>query len=80
MPKGIRNIEVESGSESNSCVEVVFGPHHRVTIEEDDEGVVTFELVSTHHGFEAEVSEELPTELEEMINAVREEFPEHTVD
>jgi hypothetical protein len=80
MTDAIREINVSSGSEQeNQEVEVVFGPHHGLRIyEENDE--VHLRLVNTHHGFEATASGELPTELEEVINLVREERPELIVD
>lgn len=76
---GIRDVDVNLTDTGDSHVEVLFGPHHRVRIEEDGDAV-NFELVATHHGFEAPANDELPTTLEDVIHAVREDNPDLTID
>ncbi|MFC4357975.1 hypothetical protein ACFO0N_08450 [Halobium salinum] len=72
---GIRRVDDTTDESGNQSVEVEFGPHHRVRIEETGDDV-RFHLVSTHHGFEASASGDPPTELEELIETVRESHPE----
>lgn len=80
MPEGIRDVHVDIGeNQQRQEVTVVFGPHHGLQVVEE-EGEVRFRLVSTHHGFEAKASGDLPTELEDVINLVREEREDLVVD
>jgi hypothetical protein len=80
MSDSIQIVTNDLNDEGKSEIEVHFGPHHGLRITEDD-GDTRFRLVSTHHGFEASAdSENVPTELEECINLIREEHEELAVD
>lgn len=76
---GIRNVDLSMADTGDSYVEIEFGPHHRVRIEENGDDV-TFSLVATHHGFKASANDELPTSLEETIRTVRDNHPEFAID
>ncbi|WP_152031307.1 hypothetical protein [Natrarchaeobaculum aegyptiacum] len=76
---GIRNVDLSITDTEDSFVEIEFGPHHRVRIEEKGDDVM-FSLVATHHGFKASANDELPTSLEEAIRSVRDAHPELTID
>lgn len=76
---GIREVDVKLPENGDGRIEVIFGPHHRIRIEEEGEEV-NFELVATHHGFKASANDDLPTRLESIITHVRKEFPELAID
>lgn len=59
-------------------VAIKFGPHFYLIIEEK-EGKISFSLGATHHGFTADASE-VNAKLENIINYVREKFPETVCD
>ena len=81
MPFGIREIDVKTGEQpGETSIEVIFGPHHRVVIKEDEAGEAIFSMESTHHGFEANADGDPETELWEMIESIRKEYPDHRID
>jgi len=75
----IRNVDVHLTETGESHVEVEFGPHHRIRIEENGDEV-EFSLVATHHGFSAPANDELPTTLEDVIHEVIENNPDLAID
>lgn len=80
MSNGIREVEINFDKEDGDReMQVLFGPHHGLRIREESD-TVTFRLVSTHHGFEVDAGDGLPTELEEIINEIRENYPEKAVE
>ena len=70
--EGIRRLRVTEDPNGDvrqlSCV---FGPHHFLDLRIDQDGKIKFAIGCTHHGFEADASE-LDSELEQIINEVRE--------
>ena len=80
MHDGIREADVQtdaSGVITN--VRLVFGPHHGVELHRREDGGVDFVMGATHHGFLADASV-ADSELEGIINDVREAHPDLTVD
>ena len=73
---GIREVEYDKDSDK---LTVVFGPHYLLQIEKVDEDL-KFRLGATHHGFEAKASGIDKSNLEEVINLVREEYPDKKID
>jgi len=61
-------------------IEIVFGPHHRVSIFDDENGNLVIELIYTHHGVRFKVADNIPTEFEKAIYSLRDKFPENVVD
>jgi hypothetical protein len=82
MMDGIRTLKVngEYIEKDLDKVEILFGPHHRVSIFEDENGDLVTELIYTHHGVRFKVSDNLPTEFERAIYLLRDKFPENVVD
>ena len=79
LPDGIRSLEPEMGADGRmSKLRVVFGPHYFMEIEATPKGTL-FRLGATHHGFEAAASN-VGDQLEQIIEHVREHFPERTID
>ncbi|RLG26239.1 hypothetical protein DRN76_01640 [Methanosarcinales archaeon] len=60
-------------------VEMVFGPHHRVSIFDDEKGNLVIELIYTHHGVRFKAADNIPTEFEKAIYFLREKFPENAI-
>ena len=80
MHDGIREADVQtdaSGVITN--VRLVFGPHHGVELHRREDGGVGFVMGTNHHGFRADASV-ADSELEGIINEVREAHPDLTVD
>jgi hypothetical protein len=57
----------------------VFGPYHFVDLHRREDGGVDFVMGTSHHGFLADAST-VDSELERIINEVREAHPDLTVD
>ena len=60
-------------------IEIVFGPHHRVSIFDDEKGNLVIELIYTHHGVRFKAADNIPTEFEKAIYLLREKFTENVV-
>ncbi len=78
-----RNPPIEVISETSPSGEITsarirFGPHFIARVH-DHGGKVTFQLVYTHHGFEADASE-LSGALERIIDEIRASHPEAVID
>ncbi|HJP82740.1 MAG TPA: hypothetical protein VJ835_04470 [Fimbriimonadaceae bacterium] len=72
-------IEIEKETiDGYNCVRLVFGPHYAVEVRQKGQ---TFDLavVATHHGIRVDASE-VGGELEQIINALRQERPELRID
>ena len=76
---GIRNLQIDSHDEI-SRIKFDFGPHHYLEVKQVKDGEIQFKICSTHHGFTAKASGGLPTELENLIESIREKFPDNRVD
>lgn len=75
----IRDVQVEKNSNGTiSHVRVVFGPHHFINIDSDNDKT-TFAVGATHHGFQADASI-VNSELEQLCNEVRRSHPELCID
>ena len=80
MRDGIREADVQTDANGVIAnVRLVFGPHHFVELHRRQDGGVDFVLGATHHGFLADASI-VGSELEGIINEVRESHPDLTVD
>ena len=80
MPDGIREADVQTAADGVIAnVRLVFGPHHFVDLRRREDGGVDFVMGTTHHGFLADASI-VNSELEGIINEVREAHPDLTVD
>lgn len=60
-------------------VKIKFGPHYFLSIKEDIDGELSFNLGATHHGFVAKATK-VDDQLEKVINLVRERMPERRKD
>lgn len=76
---GIRNLSVLSEGDIKK-VYLEFGEHHFLEVSEEENGKVQFSIGYTHHGFTANASNGLPTELENFIESIREKFPKNRID
>lgn len=75
------SIEVHSEKDAVGEIEAArirFGPHYLVEIRKN-QGRLSFKLVATHHGFRADASE-VDSELERIIEEVRQAHPDASVD
>jgi len=80
MRNGIREAQVQTDTDGViTDVRLVSGPHHFVELHRKEDGVVEFVMGATHHGFRADAST-VGSELEGIINDVREAHPDLTVD
>ena len=80
MDNDIREVTVEKNEDGKVLsVRIVFGPHYFVSIEPNEEGVLTFYLGATHHGFAADAIQ-VGKGLEELIWEIREQHPELAID
>ncbi len=82
MMDKLRTLRVngESVNKDLDEIEIVFGPHHRVSIFDDENGNLVIELIYTHHGVRFKVADSIPTEFEKAIYTLRDKFPENVVD
>jgi len=77
---GSREADVQTDTNGGIAnVRLVFGPHHFVDLRRREDGGVDFVMGTTHHGFLADASI-VGSELEGIINEVREAHPDLTVD
>jgi hypothetical protein len=80
MRDGIREADVQTDTDGViTDVRLVFGPHHFVELHRREDGGVDFVMGATHHGFRADASI-VDSQLEGIINEVREAHPDLTVD
>jgi hypothetical protein len=80
MHDGIREADVQTDANGViTNVRLVFGPHHFVDLHRREDGGVDFVMGTTHHGFLADASV-ADSELEGIINEVREAHPDLKVD
>jgi hypothetical protein len=80
MRDGIREANVQTDTNGVIAnVRLVFGPHHFVELQRREDGGVDFVMGTTHHGFRADASV-VNSELEGIINEVRQAHPGLTVD
>jgi hypothetical protein len=59
-------------------ISLAFGPHHFLEVEIKN-GKTLFRVGATHHGFEADASE-VSSELERIVEEIRQSHPEATID
>jgi len=74
-------IDVDTEHDAKGVVELVrirFGPHYLAEVRRDH-SKVTFTLIATHHGFEADATE-VGGELDRIIQDVRHGHPDAVVD
>ena len=78
-PSAPIDVHIEKGPSGEiTSARIRFGPHFIVEVQDDD-GKVTFRLVVTHHGFEADASR-VSGELESIIEEVRAAHPDAVID
>lgn len=79
----IRSISINDYGFSGELkqVTIVFGPHHVIQLDYNENHELIISLISTHHGvcLKASTGGSL-TELEDAINTIRKEKPETGVD
>jgi len=61
-------------------IQIVFGPHHVLSIFQDENDELIIELIHTHHGLRFKVADDIPTEFEKGMNILENRFPENRVD
>jgi hypothetical protein len=61
-----------------SCVRILFGPHYMVEVRQKGE-TFDFSVLATHHGIRLDASE-VGGELEQLIDALRQDWPELRID
>ena len=76
QPLDVQIERAEAGEITSASIR--FGPHFVIRVHDDGEKV-TFGLVYTHHGFEADASE-VGGELEQVIDEIRASHPKLVVD
>jgi len=75
----IREVNIEKNENGEyKKVSLVFGPHYFFELQEN-EGKISVRLGATHHGFQADASE-VGGELDGIISAIRENYPENQTD
>jgi len=78
LNKGIRDVETRLEKNGAGRIAVTFGPHYTVEIESDG-NQTSFVLVATHHGVKVDASD-VGIGLDELIDHLRQTYPDLTVD
>ena len=61
-------------------IQIVFGPHHVLSIFHDENDELIIELIHPHHGVRFKAADDIPTEFEKGMNILENMFPENRVD
>lgn len=80
LPTGIRSFTTRNRADGSVReLRILFGPHHYIELRHTEAGRTELYLGATHHGIRADATD-VPSELEKMVERLRELYPENRTD